>query len=361
MLNRRTLLLAGGACALLPSGAGAEIVIRNASHQLYRHALVVDGNVAPPFPLDAAGVAAVKDSGVTACKATIGGFNNDYAATMAEIDLYDQQIAAHPDLVMQVKSAADIAEAKRLDKLGVIYSFEGVEMLRGSVEAIDVFAKRGVKVMQLSYNLPSPFGAGVLVNPPTGLTDLGRAAVASMNELGVALDLSHAGPLTTSDAMAVSTRPVIMTHGGCAAVQAHPRNKTDAQLRALAEKGGVFGIYDLPYLTVTRQPTLDDYMAHMAHALDVCGEDHVGIGSDAAFAGMDTSPETMAALQQQNEQRRAAGVAAPGEEWPPYVIGLNNERRCEVIADALLRRGYSPRATEKVLGRNFIRVFAEVW
>lgn len=79
---------------------------------------------------------------------------------------------------MQVKSAADIAEAKRLDKLGVIYSFEGVEMLRGSVEAIDVFAKRGVKVMQLSYNLPSPFGAGVLVNPPTGLTDLGRAAVA---------------------------------------------------------------------------------------------------------------------------------------------------------------------------------------
>lgn len=182
-----------------------------------------------------------------------------------------------------------------------------------------------------------------------------------MNELGVALDLSHAGPLTTSDAMAASTRPVIMTHGGCAAVQAHPRNKTDAQLRALAEKGGVFGIYDLPYLTVTRQPTLDDYMAHMAHALDVCGEDHVGIGSDAAFAGMDTSPETMAALQQQNEQRRAAGVAAPGEEWPPYVIGLNNERRCEVIADALLRRGYSPRVTEKVLGGNFIRVFAEVW
>lgn len=362
MLNRRSLLLAGGACAFAPLAARADqIVVHSASHQLYRHAMVLDCNVAPPFPIDAAGMAAIKDSGITACKATIGGFNNDYDATLAEIDLYDQQIAAHPDMLMQIRNASDFAEAKRRDKLGVIYSFEGVEMLRGSVHAIDFFAKRGVRVMQLSYNLPSPFGAGVLVNPPTGLTDLGRAAIVQMNSNGVAVDLSHAGPLTTSDAMAASTKPVIMSHGGCAAVQAHPRNKTDAQLRALAEKGGVLGIYDLPYLTVTRQPTLDDYIAHMTHALSVMGEDHVGVGSDAVFQGFDASPENMAAYAESNAQRRAAGVAAPGEEWPPFVIGLNSERRCEVIADALLRRGYSMRATEKVLGQNFIRVFSEIW
>lgn len=74
--------------------------------------------------------------------------------------------------------------------------------------------------------------------------------------------------------------------------QAPPRNKTDAELRALAEKGGVFGIYDLFYLAPSpRQPNIDDYITHMAHALDVCGEDHVGIGSDASFDSLDLSPE----------------------------------------------------------------------
>ena len=76
--------------------------------------------------------------------------------------------------------------------------------------------------------------------------------------------------------MAASTKPVIMSHAGCKAVHDNPRNKTDDQMRALANKGGVMGIFDLFYLAPAgRQPNLDDYMAHMNHALDVMGEDHV--------------------------------------------------------------------------------------
>jgi membrane dipeptidase len=153
-----------------------------------------------------------------------------------------------------------------------------------------------------------------------------------------------------------------MTHAGCAALHVHPRNKTDEQLRALAAKGGVVGIYDLPYLTPSpRQPTVDDYMAHLAHALEIAGEDHVGIGSDVDIAPLDTSPTGMADIERELKERRAAGLSAPEEDRPPYVLGLNTPRRLEIIADRLLKRGYSAGATEKVLGTNFARVFTQIW
>ena len=102
-------------------------------------------------------------------------------------------------------------------------------------------------------------------------------------------------------------------------------------------------------------------MTHMVHALSVCGEDHVGIGSDSQVAPWDTSPKALAAFNKEQEHRRNSGLAAPGEDRPPYVVGLNTPRRCEVIADALLKRGYSARVTEKVLGLNFTDALGRIW
>lgn len=364
MLNRRTMLLAAGASLAAQASYAQNPAISEPARALYARARVVDANIAPPFEemMSKADVERIKSSGLTAMKATIGGFGNDYRSTSDQISSYDRVIARYPTDFTQIRHVADIDTAKRTGRVGVIYSFEGVAMLGESLERIDEFAGRGVRVMQLSYNLPSPFGAGVMSNPQTGLTPLGREAVARMNALGIAVDLSHANPLTTLEAMAASTKPVLMTHGGCTAVHAHPRNKTDEQLRALAGRGGVFGIYDLPYLTPSpRQPALADYIAHMTHALNVCGEDHVGIGSDTSYFGFDTSPENMTRFAEQRAERQRAGVAAPGEDRPVYTEGLNHARRCETIADALLRGGYTETAVEKVLGRNFIRAFGDIW
>ena len=154
----------------------------------------------------------------------------------------------------------------------------------------------------------------------------------------------------------------IDTHAGCSAIHDHPRNKADEQLRALAAKGGVIGIYDLPYLTASpRQPEVRDYIDHMAHALTVCWEDHVGIGSDQSVQPFDTSPQALEEFQQVEANRHAVGVAAPEEDRPTYVEGLNTPNRCEVIADNLLRRGYPARVTDKALGSNFVRAFTEIW
>ena len=110
------------------------------------------------------------------------------------------------------------------------------------------------------------------------------------------------------------------------------------------------------------QPTLDIYMQHMTHALDVMGEDHVGFGSDTSFGATDNSEAARAEWAAEEDRRRAAGVAAPEEDGRlPYVEGLNRPDRSLVIADALLKRGYPARVAEKVLGANFVRVFGEIW
>ena len=183
-----------------------------------------------------------------------------------------------------------------------------------------------------------------------------------MNVLGVTVDLSHSDEPTSFQALAQSSRPVVITHAGSSAVHPHPRNKSDRLLRAVADKGGAVGIYDLCYLTASpKQPALADYMAHMTHALNVCGEDHVGIGSDSALAPWDTSPAAAAEYAKHEQQRIKAGVAAPEEDRPLYVIGLNTPRRSEVIADALLKRGYKARVAEKVLGLNFTDALGRIW
>jgi len=369
-VDRREFMIGLGAgtamFAVRPTLAMALDEFSPLARALHGRSIVLDCNCAPPdfdgWVAPAATIAQIKAAGVTAVKRTLGGFNAPFEDTVAEIAAYQRAVEVNPGVFMQIRNADDFAECKRSGRFGILFSFESATCLGDNIDRIELFFNLGVRVMQLSYNLTSPFGAGVLAPADAGLTELGRKAIDSMNSLGVALDLSHANPATTRAAMAASKKPVLMTHGGCSAVHPHPRNKTDGQLRALADKGGVIGIYDLFYLAPSpRQPNLDDYMAHMAHALKVCGEDHVGIGSDTGFGAQMTTPESRVQWDEEQKKRNATGVAAPEEDRYPYTEGLNRADRTLVIADALLKRGYSERVAEKVLGANFVRAFREIW
>jgi membrane dipeptidase len=362
--------LARGATAALaadpPASAANPPQLSQQAKTLYAQALILDCNSAPPLeeqlPLPQSDLDLARGSGINVIKLSLGGINSDFAQTVGEIAQIQQLIEVHPGYFTQVRVADDMMRAKREGKLGIILSFESAEMLRGRLGSLEVFRDLGVRVMQLSYNRKSPFAAGVMEPDAGGLTPLGRDAVRQMNRLGIAIDLSHANPVTTTDVLNLSVEPPVMTHAGCAALHAHPRNKSDEQLRALAAKGGVVGIFDLPYLSASpRQPTVDDYLAHLEHALKVAGEDHVGIGSDVGIQPFDTSAKGMAEFARQEEQRRASGLSAPEEDRPTYVVGLNVPRRMEIIADRLLKRGYSVAVTEKVLGGNFARVFTQIW
>lgn len=329
--------------------------------------VVINGNLVLPIdpetPLDQETRDVIRASGLAAAKLTLGGAGDQSRAETAQsIADIDKAVALNPDVYMKILTPADLVQARATGRLGVIYSFEAAEMLEGDVDAIDPFRAAGVLVMGLSYNRATPFASGVMSSPSTGLTALGERAVERMNGLGVTIDVSHSDEASSLGAVAASRKPVLITHAGCDAVHAHPRNKSDRLMRALANRGGVMGIYELSYLTTApAQPSLEVYFAHLTHALDVCGEDHVGIGSDALLWPFDTSPESLAAWNESLAQRQAAGVAAPGEGPPPFVTGLNRPDRLAVIADGLRGRGYGERVVDKVLGGNFQRVFADTW
>ncbi|PXA80883.1 Zn-dependent dipeptidase [Caulobacter sp. D4A] len=361
--TRRALLGALPALACLSRSALAA----PSAADLYRDAVIINGNLVLPIddtkPLDKETRDQIKASGLTAAKMTIGGSGGETRAEVVEsIAGFDKAIALNPDLYMKVVAPADFARAKASGRLGVIYSFEAAEMLEGDLAAIDQFHDLGVLIMGLSYNRTTPFASGTMSKESTGLTALGRQAVARMNAKGVTVDVSHSDEKSSLAAIEASNRPVLITHAGCAAVHAHPRNKSDDLMRELADRGGVIGIYELSYLTTApAQPSLEVYLAHLTHALKVCGEDHVGIGSDALLWPFDTSAESMAQWNKSLEERKAAGVAAPGEGPPPFVTELNRPDRCAIVADALAKRGYKARVVEKVLGGNFRRVFNETW
>jgi membrane dipeptidase len=364
----RNLAGAAAAAALVPLARAeppAAAPVSAHARALYRTALILDCNSGPPedrLPLPQAELDAVRASGIDVIKFSLGGINDDFAKTIAAIGQAHKLIEVHPAYFTQVRLAGDFARAKAESKLGIIMSFESAEMLQGRLESLELFRNLGVRVMQLSYNRKSPFAAGVMEPDGGGLTPLGRQAVGEMNRLGIAIDLSHANAATTADVLGLSAKPPVMTHAGCAAIHAHPRNKSDEQLRSLADRGGVLGIFDLPYLTASpRQPGVEDYLAHLEHALRIAGEDHVGIGSDVGILPLDLSEKGQAELAKQLEQRRASGLAAPEEDRPPYVVGLNTPRRIEIIADQLLKRGYPEGVVEKIVGANFARVFADIW
>ncbi|HWM26405.1 MAG TPA: membrane dipeptidase [Chthoniobacterales bacterium] len=302
----------------------------------------------------------IRESGVTVLKSTLAGAMGDFETAIADIAAAEQLMEKRADLFLKVRTAADFERARREHKLGVIYSFESAAMLEDKIERIELFRELGVRVMQLNYNRRTPFGVGCLDGETDGLTELGRKAVAKMNEIGVALDLSHSNTKTTAEGIAASTKPPLITHAGCRAVYMHPRNKEDREMKALAEKGGVIGIYMLPYITASpKQPMLDDYMKHLEHALKVCGEDHVGVGSDVPFFQVDNSD--LEEMKKATEKRKADGIAAPGEDRPVYIPDMNTPRKMELIADALLKRGHKSGVVEKIMGANFKRVFGEIW
>lgn len=307
-----------------------------------------------------------KASGVTAVNITLGTTEREglFEKTMAGIGEWEARLAAHQDRLLKIRSAKDIESAKASSRLGIIYGFQDPGVLEGKIDRLRLLNDFGVRVIQLTYNRRGELGDGCLEPKDRGLTPFGRTVVEHMNELGLLVDLSHCGRRTTAEAIAASKKPVSITHAGCAAVADTPRNKTDDVLRSLADRGGVVGIYFMPFLRTKGNATAGDVIQHVEHALNVCGEDHVGIGTDGGLSPVELTAEYRQRIREEVMRRRALGVSAPGEEADdviPLVAELNDARRLEKLAELLLARRHSVARVEKILGANFLRLTRDVW
>ncbi len=375
-MDRRTFLIAAGGAGLaaaLPFRAGAQELTpprpRDASSfyvdtqgSAFDGFEEVQGRLVPTQRL----VEALRDRRIDLVAATVGPVGNGdnrFRDAVDQIAFWDRTIAASPAVLAKIESVADIRAARAAGKLGILYNFQDTVALEGDPDRVDTFATLGVKQIQLTYNKRNLAGDGCLERANAGLSDFGRAVIAKINAAKLLLDLSHACARTQSEGIAACTGPAAITHSGCRALADLPRNTHDSEMRALARKGGVFGIYLMPFLRMRGQPQREDLLRHIDHALNVCGEDHIAIGTDGPLFGYTINDEARAAQRRFYDERARRGIAAPGEAADVFnmVEGYNAIDRYDRIAADLRRRGWRSARIDKLLGGNFVRLLGEVW
>ncbi len=315
---------------------------------------------------DARAISDALASGMAAANTTVGyvaGPRDPFESSVADVSRWNRIIREHPDSLLNVWSASDVERAAREGKVGIIQGFQNAAMMGDDVQRVGVFAGLGVKIIQLTYNVANQLGHGSMVPENGGLTDFGRDVVAELNATKTLVDLSHSGEQTCLDGIDASTEPVAITHTGCRAVTDLPRNKTDRELRLVAETGGIVGIYFMPFLAADGMAVAEDAVRHIEHALQVCGEEHVGIGTDGGTTAVDDMEAAYEAARRDVEARRAAGIGAAGERpgVVPFIPDLQGPDQFRKLADMLVARGHSTERVERILGLNALRVMREVW
>lgn len=324
---------------------------------LYKEAIVYDGLIISRN-WDQDSFAALGKSSYTGFNASIdtGGLKK----VLANLEGWHTIISENPDRLLLATSAEDIVNAKKEGKAAVMLGFQNSTMLEGSVKNLDALYQAGMRWMQLTYNQRNLIGDGSTERTNAGLSDFGVEVVKRMNELGVIIDLSHCGSQTTNEGIEFSDSPVSINHSMCEALHKnHPRAKTDDQIRAMANKGGIMGIICLGYMigpNLGKDTTLETYVDHIEHAIKVGGIDHVGLASDFAIQGLEASGAT---YDNWYVPRLTRFKPSYKVQWPPWIPELDTPERYLHVAKVLDKRGHSTGDIEKILGQNWLRFFRE--
>jgi membrane dipeptidase len=367
-VTRRQFGAVVGAAPLLAATASRAHQAPDDVSGLYSRAIVIDAlanpgsmNVSwpPRGPLSQKQRDAIASSGITAINVTVSA---DFEGSVRNIALWQGEADRYPELLSIVRRHSDIAAAKQRNTLGLILGFQNTDMIDRDLSRLEMFYRLGIRIVQLTYNDRNYVGDGCLEPANGGLSQFGREVVARLNALGIAVALSHCGTQTTADGNAASVKPPLITHSGCREVYRHPRSKEDRELKAMADKGGVVGIYFMPFIGPgPGAPTIEMLMRQIDHAIKICGADHVGIGSDLSTTPIEETPEYLREAKSFVEVRARRGIAAPDETRPLYLPELNHPRRIEGVVRGLRQRNYPTAVIEKVIGGNFHRVFKEIW
>ncbi len=299
----------------------------------------------------------MKRSGYTGIQTTLS--SSGFEVAMGALSDWNERIRENPDKLLRTTKAAHIEQAKREGKMAVVFGFQNATMLEGKVENLDALHELGTRCIQLTYNARNLLGDGCTERTDAGLSDYGVAAVERMNELGIIVDLSHCGPKTSADGIAVSRKPAAFTHTFCEAIyKDHPRAKSDELIRAMSERGGVTGITALGYFVgPSPDTTIEDYLDHIHHAVKVGGIDHVGLATDFQIRGL----KSWATRENWYVPRLEMFKPSYHVRWPPWVEGLDEPERFRNVAHGLHRRGYQDGEIAKILGENWLRYFREIF
>jgi membrane dipeptidase len=265
-------------------------------------------------------------------------------------------IAGRPDLFRRIDSVADMDEVFEAPQSGILVGIQNAEHFV-TPDDVQFFFDLGQRVSQLTYNSRTRIGNGSTERVDGGISDFGAAIVEKMNEVGMAVDVSHCGDQTTLDAYEISSAPVLLTHSNVRALApGHPRCKTDEAIRGMAETGGVMGITGVRMFVKNEEPTtIEDLLNHYDHVRDLVGPEFLGVGSDIDLYGYDAMPA------EQNAALRAGYKGSYGFREKIDIEGVDHPQRMFDLTEGLIRRGYTDEQIIGILGGNFRRVLGEIW
>jgi membrane dipeptidase len=266
---------------------------------------------------------------------------------------------AHQQDVLVVRRLADIEDAHRTNRVGIVFGLEAATPIENEIDRLDVLYGLGVRQIGIAYSDSNALGSGLSEAVDGGLTTFGRRAVERMNRLGLAIDVSHSSDRTSLDVCDRSSQPVFMTHAGARAVWDTPRMKPDDVLRAIARTGGVIGMSAAPHTTLSAAHPLhsiDSVMDHFRYCVDLVGIEHVAFGPDTLYGDHVQLHTVFAGLLGHGTR------SSPPFEKVPYVDGLENPtENFANICGWMVRQGFSDVEIRAVLGGNILRALADVW
>lgn len=322
-----------------------------------RRVLEAETTGADPYRYSRDELLAIKASGIDVFHPAIG-----ISGPAAQLDVmthlagYNGLVVEYPDLLARIDSVADLDALRDSGRVGIVLGVQDSEHFQ-AVEDVKRFYAAGQRVSQLTYNAQNRIASGSTDRADGGVSDFGAAVIEAMNEIGMAVDVSHCGDRTTLDAFSLSGKPVLITHSNCRALApGHPRCKTDEAIKAMASKGGVMGMTGVRNFVRNEEPTtIEHFIDHIDHVARLVGVEHVGIGTDSDLAGYDAlPPETYAKLK---------GFYKTSYSFRDRIDieGLDHPKKIYDVTEALLRRGYGDQDIRAVLGANFRRVLGQIW
>jgi len=312
---------------------------------------------ANPESFTAADLQPFKDSGINVIHIGVGiGGLDPYLEVLKFFATWNGFIAGHTENLMRIDSPADLERVKGSGKMGILLGLQNSEQFRTPAD-VNFFHGLGQRVSQLTYNARNMIGNGSTERHDEGISDFGVAIIGRMNAVGMAVDVSHCGDKTTLDAFELSKKPVLITHSNCRAlVPGHPRCKTDEAIKKVGATGSVMGITGVRMFVKADEPTtIEHVLDHFDHVAKLIGPEHLGVGSDIDLYGYDAMPPEL------NRQLRSGYKGSYGFREKIDVEGLDHPKRMFDLTEGLIRRKYTDKDIEGILGSNFKRVLSQIW